>query len=278
MQVNAQLHALCSYLVTRLSRRLLGGGGGGGRGVWVLAGLLFAAHPVHCEAVAGIVGRADLLAAALALLALLSFLQHVDWRERGCRCEALGGAPWCRCRAWAALLLASAMILAAAAMLCKEPGVTVILVCMVYDVIVQLGRRGRGRKAPFCASSLGVLAAWGGALLAARLWVVGMRTPVFARADNPAAHASSWTTRTLTFLHLPVVNLRLLLWPDTLSFDWSMDAVARVESLADPRNLQSAALYASLAVLVRKAVVAVTSESQVGLSHVKRRFYSFMAG
>ncbi|XP_034256998.1 protein O-mannosyl-transferase TMTC2-like [Thrips palmi] len=250
--VNAQLHALCSYLVTRLSRRLLGGLGGRGPGVWLTAGLLFAAHPVHCEAVAGIVGRADLLASALALLALLSFLQHLDWRERGCRCEALrslrpgGRAAWCRCRAWSALLLAATMALAAAAMLCKEPGATVVAVCMVYDVVVQLGRRGRNRKTPFCASSLVALAAWGGALLAARLWLVGMSTPVFARADNPAAHEAAWATRTLTFLHLPVVNLRLLLWPGTLSFDWSMDAVERVEALADPRNLQSAALYAKM--------------------------------
>ncbi|KAE8747440.1 hypothetical protein FOCC_FOCC005771 [Frankliniella occidentalis] len=259
--VNAQLHALCSWLVARLSRRL------GPPAAWPAAALLFAVHPVHCEAVAGIVGRADLLAAALALLALLAFLRHLDWRERGCRCPAPGPA-WCRCRAWAGALLAATLALAAGAMLCKEPGLTVLVVCASYDLALQLGRR---QRKPFSLGSLGALAAGGAGLLAARLWLVGLRTPVFARADNPAAHASSWGTRALTFLHLPAVNLRLLLWPGTLSFDWSMDAVERVESLADPRNLQSAALYASLAVLVAKAVSALRAEHQGTERYTARR-------
>lgn len=39
-----------------------------------LAALLFAAHPIHTEAVAGIVGHAELLCAALALLALITYV------------------------------------------------------------------------------------------------------------------------------------------------------------------------------------------------------------
>lgn len=35
--------------------------------------LLFAAHPIHCEAVAGIVGRADVLAAIVVLAGILAF-------------------------------------------------------------------------------------------------------------------------------------------------------------------------------------------------------------
>ncbi|KAK3917710.1 Protein O-mannosyl-transferase TMTC1, partial [Frankliniella fusca] len=269
--VNAGLHALCSWLVARLSRRL---GPAAPPAAPPAAALLFAVHPVHCEAVAGIVGRADLLAAALSLLALLAFLRHLDWREQlrrgGCRCPpcAPPAGSWCRCRRRAAALLAATLALAAAATLCKEPGLTVLGVCAAYDLALQLGRRQR--KA-FSLSSVGALAAWGGALLAARLWLVGLRTPVFARADNPAAHAASWGTRALTFLHLPSVNLRLLLWPGTLSFDWSMDAVERVESLADPRNLQSAALYASLAVLVTKAVGALRAEHQGRERYTARR-------
>lgn len=111
--------------------------------------------------------------------------------------------------------------------------------------------------------SVGALMACGGVLLAVRLWLVGARTPVFARADNPAAHAASWATRTLTFFHLPAINLRLLLWPGTLSFDWSMDAVALVESAADPRNAQSLALYAALAVLVRRSLSALAHPAAV---------------
>lgn len=93
---------------------------------------------------------------------------------------------------------------------------------------------------------------------------MGLRAPVFARADNPAAHSSSWVARTLTFLYLPAVNVRLLVWPATLSFDWSMDAITRVESLADTRNLQSAGLYLALAVLVRRALAALLAAPPPG--------------
>lgn len=41
----------------------------------ILSGLLFAVHPIHCDAVASVVGRADLLCT---LLALQSFLMYVD--------------------------------------------------------------------------------------------------------------------------------------------------------------------------------------------------------
>lgn len=40
----------------------------------LLAALLFTAHPIHTEAVAGIVGHAELLSAALALLAVMSYM------------------------------------------------------------------------------------------------------------------------------------------------------------------------------------------------------------
>src|SRR5947209_1281090 len=46
----------------------------GNRVVAVVAGLLFAVHPLHTEVVANIVGRAEILAALWSLLALLVFL------------------------------------------------------------------------------------------------------------------------------------------------------------------------------------------------------------
>lgn len=76
---------------------------------------------------------------------------------------------------------------------------------------------------------------------------VGGAPPEFATADNPAARHPSRLARGLTFLYLPAVNARMLLCPSTLSFDWSMDAVPRITTFKDPRNLESAALYAALA-------------------------------
>lgn len=68
----------------------------------------------------------------------------------------------------------------------------------------------------------------------------------FSSADNPIARTVSTWTRLLTFLHLPVVNFKLLLQPQVLSFDWGMDALPRVTTLWDRRNAQSACFFCLL--------------------------------
>jgi hypothetical protein len=65
---NVLMHALAAALVAELGRRL------SGWRVGLIAGLLFAAHPVHAEAVAGIVGRAELMCAVGMLGAMILFL------------------------------------------------------------------------------------------------------------------------------------------------------------------------------------------------------------
>ncbi|MFO0840571.1 MAG: tetratricopeptide repeat protein [Phycisphaerae bacterium] len=69
--VNVGLHALATWLLWLLARRQLRDDL-----VAALAALLFAVHPVHVEAVANIVGRAEILAAAFLLLALIVLLSH----------------------------------------------------------------------------------------------------------------------------------------------------------------------------------------------------------
>jgi hypothetical protein len=68
--VNVLLHAAASALAAELARRLTGRAGV----AWV-AGSLFAAHPVHVEAVAYIVGRAESACAVGALGALVLFVR-----------------------------------------------------------------------------------------------------------------------------------------------------------------------------------------------------------
>lgn len=68
----------------------------------------------------------------------------------------------------------------------------------------------------------------------------------FSTADNPAAKSPSLLTRFLTFLYLPAFNFQLLLYPATMSFDWGMDAIPRLNSLCDLRNLTSMIFYSAL--------------------------------
>lgn len=72
-------------------------------------------------------------------------------------------------------------------------------------------------------------------------------TKEFSTADNPIAKATSVWTRLLTFTYLPVFNFKLLLYPSTMSFDWGMDAIPRLTSLFDSRNLLSLIFYTVLA-------------------------------
>ena len=66
--VNVLWHAAASVMVAVLTRRL------SGERAALVSGLLFAVHPVHVEAVANVVGRAELMAALFALLAVYAAL------------------------------------------------------------------------------------------------------------------------------------------------------------------------------------------------------------
>ena len=73
--VNLLWHAAASVAVAALARRLLGVAAG------LAAGLVFAAHPVHVEAVANVVGRAELMVGLFSVLAVYAGLwrQSVAW-------------------------------------------------------------------------------------------------------------------------------------------------------------------------------------------------------
>jgi len=68
--VNVLWHALVSVLVALLARRWAGDGAA------LVAGVVFAVHPVHVEAVANVVGRAELMAAAFTLLSVYAAIER----------------------------------------------------------------------------------------------------------------------------------------------------------------------------------------------------------
>ncbi|XP_073078901.1 protein O-mannosyl-transferase TMTC1 isoform X6 [Manis javanica] len=94
------------------------------RGLAFVTALVFAVHPVHTEAVAGIVGRADVLACLLFLLAFLSYNRSVE------RCGVGERFP----PTASPFFLLLSLFLGTCAMLVKETGITVFGVCLVYDL------------------------------------------------------------------------------------------------------------------------------------------------
>ena len=131
---NVLLHALVCVLLFQVARWILGSAAAA-----MAAALLFAVHPVHAEAVAGVVGRAELLATAGMLGGLLVVLR----RERLTPGRALGAGG---------LLLAG--------LLAKETAV-----CFPLVVIVVLAWMGRLKRA------FGESGAWLVVVLAAPLVV-----------------------------------------------------------------------------------------------------------
>ena len=84
---NIGLHALVTYLLVVLTRQVVGRKD---RLTPLLTGLLFGLHPIHTEAVAGVVGRADLLCGVFFLLSLLSYQEHVKTGDQGLRSSFAG--------------------------------------------------------------------------------------------------------------------------------------------------------------------------------------------
>jgi len=212
---NILLHGLVTLLFTRLASSLVP------PHVWRTAGILFATHPIHCEAVAGIVGRADLLSAVFYLLTLLVH----------------------KYQGWSLLT----PLLATAAMLAKEQGITVLGVCFVLDILDNRDFKEKRRSLLRLLFSSIII-------LSLRAAFLGGQLPTFSKADNPASHSSSFVTRSLTFLYLPVFNVMLLLCPSTLSYDWSMDSVPLITSLLDARNSLSVIFYSLLVGFISKVL------------------------
>ncbi|CAH1798791.1 unnamed protein product [Owenia fusiformis] len=228
--VNVLLHCVVTGLFTYSVRILCAK-----RLVSAVAGALFAAHPIHTEAVAGIVGRADILACLFFLLSFLCYIQYCSIRDQSIHKSA--SLSW----RWIYMIMMG--LSASASMLSKEQGVTVLGVCAIYDILVchrvswrQLLKclyQKQFRRLHEGLVCIGLTAA---GLIGFRLYFMGNKPPEFAPADNPASDSASFLTRTLTFLHLPVVNFWLLLFPKTLSFDWSMEAIPLIDVRTVIRN------------------------------------------
>lgn len=187
------LHMANALMVYALIRRL------GGDVLGLLAGLFFAVHPVHTEAVAGLGGRADLLAALAVLCALYFSLRA---RERG---------EW---SGWAVGLLAVGL-------LAKEQAV--VLPGLMFGLDWYLHRLGRLPCWPRIEYALYglVIGVW----LLVRWYVLGgLTVPDISLLDNPLAEMEA-PLRIINAAAIALRYLALLVMPYRLSADYSHAAI-----------------------------------------------------
>ncbi|CAH1155250.1 unnamed protein product [Phaedon cochleariae] len=232
---NILLHAIACILFTRVTLYVAGLK----PKFATLSGLLFAVHPVHTEAVTGIVGRADVLACVFFLTSILAYhgsgeSKHYTWLS-----TISGGLS----------------------MLAKETGVTVFLLNLVHDFYLHWPSLKRtlsemrwnresiqvARRSSRILTSLGVL-------LALRLAILQGSLPKFSQQDNPAAFHPSIHVRFLTFCYLAAFNWWLLICPSTLSHDWQMGSIPLVTSVNDSRNALTVFCFAILFLLTLKSL------------------------
>ena len=183
--------------------------------------------------VTGVVGRAELLSSVFVLLTILLYQRSVQTSS------------------YVALILA--MLSVSCAMLCKEQGITVLAILVIYEVfLVQKMMSSPSllqfwRKKISWAFSLRLLTVicTGALLLSLRFLIMGHTLPVFTNFDNPASYAQA-PAKQLTYAYLLAVNAWLLLAPAQLLCDWTMGTVPLVLTLADPRNLATLVLIVIL--------------------------------
>ncbi|KAM4677247.1 protein O-mannosyl-transferase TMTC1 [Discoglossus pictus] len=230
--VNVILHCMVSSLLMYTCHKVVFDD----RRLALATALLFSAHPIHTEAVAGIVGRADVLSCLLFLLTFLSYIRSVE----------IGPVQDIFPSTSAPLFLLLSLILGTCAMLVKETGVTIFGVCLVYDLLCLCPRKFKRTPdqprsiwyvaRPFLKRAA-LVSCHVTLVLYFRLRIMGGSMPLFSEQDNPASFSPYILTRFLTHSYLLAFNAWLLLAPITLCYDWQVGSIPLIHSIWDERNM-----------------------------------------
>lgn len=216
--VNIALHALTAAGVAlaayRLTRR--------STGAWI-AGLLFAVHPVNTEAVATIVGRAELLCACFSVWLLTRYLGYVTHpAPRGISAHLIN------------------VCLYTGAVMSKEQGLLLWPALVLAEVLCWRSRAPADRSPwrswfnrDFAPAQLGLILATAVYLyLRYRLfgWTYTLDASRIGAWEAPLAHASD-LERWLTPMRLTWLAVQMAFWPGTLCPMWSVPALLPADHL-----------------------------------------------
>jgi hypothetical protein len=197
------------------------------RDIALIATALFAVHPVHTEAVANVVGQAELLVAIALFLAVERYIK-----------ARRSGNP-----AWRDVAVISALFLAGC--LAKEHMIILPGLLVVSEVLINRGTeslRERVKRMAPTFIALGVVAV---AFVAVRAAVTGG----FRGGSNELFGYEAYYARLLTMLTIVMEWVRLFFWPAQLSSDYSFPRT-RVATVPDVDMLPG------LLVVIGSAVIA----------------------
>ncbi len=221
--VNVALHALASVLLLLVLRRM-----NGAPRAALIAAALFAVHPIHAEAVAGIVGRAEILAVVGTLGMMLACDQARRSGDAG-----RPAYPWC----------AAAIAAYATAAFSKEIGVVAPALLLAWEGLCPAQRwlLRRRRAAVATYAGLTVVAA---VYIAARAAIVEPPLP------HPGWHGVAAASRVLTAVRIVGEYLFLLVWPARLLADYPVAEAPPARSILDAGVLGAIFALGALTLLV----------------------------
>lgn len=224
---NALLHGIVCLLILLTIKLLFGS-----EFIGLVSAGLFAVHPIHTEAVAGIVGRAELLSLLFILLSIYlffsSFYQN-SWKK------------------W--LLLFSVLVTSAAAALSKELGFLIPLFILLSFLLEARKKRAINRIIPQTGTFIGVL------ILMIILWMVRANITSDTVTHELWRGVSS-TERIATSLRTCLEYVGMLVFPIKLSADYWSTEVPLI-------GLNKPIVYVSIIVIIASVIFALKLRKRV---------------
>ncbi|MBK7973387.1 MAG: hypothetical protein IPK07_08935 [Deltaproteobacteria bacterium] len=222
------LHLACVAAVAALAVRL-----GLGGGAPMVAALVFALHPLHVEAVTGIVGQGELLQTALAVAAVLAFVTH----------GTVAALAW--------------PVLTLAALLAKESAVVTPALAALTAAWIRARRGPAAARSPLAAAAVVPLLVgyvWvraqvlGG--VAGVASVSALENPLVDVALPGRIVAGAWLLARYAWLHP---------FPVELSIDWGLACLSPPTRLTEVAGLTSVAACAGVAIVVARRLRSLES-------------------
>uniref|UniRef100_A0A0K0EAW1 dolichyl-phosphate-mannose--protein mannosyltransferase n=1 Tax=Strongyloides stercoralis TaxID=6248 RepID=A0A0K0EAW1_STRER len=171
--------------------------------VYLYTGIIFAIHPIHCDAVASIVGVTELL---MAFFFLLGMKENLIYKDK---------------------VTIKYLFYTILSLFSKEQGI-MLLPLSILQIIIYYKKI---TKKSFQLSILTIF------LIYIRLYINNFEEPKFSSLDNPMAFTKSIFSKLFTQLYIYLINIKLLLWPWYLSIDYSMGTIPLIENCHDLRFL-----------------------------------------
>jgi len=227
--INVLLFALSCVLLYRLMKKLMIGWSGFkiptnvSEAMAVMVALLFAAHPIHTEAVANIKGRDDILNFIFLVLSLLFILKHIDEGKK--------------------INFALSVLFFFLSLLCKEMAVTFLAIIPLTIFFF--------REVSLKKIAIGMISFAGVFVLYMLIRSSVLETVTFAEkmkvVNNALAAATNSSDRIATAIYILGKYILLLFFPHPLSWDYSFNEIPIV-AFTDVKVIITLIVFAALGV------------------------------